>query len=272
MKIELVSYSSYCRFKGNYKNEGGFKVAIMRKVLVNSTSDIVVFPCSSILSLTDFQSIVNDPTVTIKAKIVVFEVSSFKKTQEVKRAKSKKPVFDGQGYCYDIKSKQFIINALNQKYATGADLNRWPCLFCEMYDEWKKGLRSFNYDGKRFTILVCGETAMLKCKMVNKQIGPAEFRISSPQASAKYGQIMAGTDVFLNPILTTQGNQGKIKKRREAFSSDGRYYFSNASLEKGKMTAKHLSLQYAVHNGVALQPIPGGMTQTAEYISRVFTI
>lgn len=268
MKIELVSYSSW----DPDGLEKRFKASIMRDVLANSSSDIVMFPGSSILSLNDFMHIVNDPTITIKVKLVIFEVSSLKKTKKGKGNKSKDKDSFGLSYCYDIVHGRFILDAFRQRYATGSNLDRCPCLFDAMYDEWKNGLRRFCYRGRRFTILMCGETAMLKCDRVDGKIGPAKFRIPDPQALADYQEMMNETDVFLNPIHTIQGNQGKIKRRRDVFSSNDKVYFSTASLEDGKVSAKHASLQYAVCNGIDLPPIPGGIKNVGKYISRVFEI
>lgn len=269
MKIELIGYSS-C---DDSKEEKSFKASIMREVLTTSTSDIVLFPGSSILSMDDFMSIINDITVTIKVRIVIFEaVVSLNTTKKEKKTKSEAPKFSGEGYCYDIVHRHFILNAFKQKYATGADLDKYPCLFDAMYDEWNNGLRSFKYGGKTFTVLMCGETAMLKCNMVAGNIGSARFRFSDQQKLAEYQEIMKETDIFLNPIHTIQGNQGKIKRRRDVLSSDDRIYFSTASVKDGKVSAKFASLQYAVCNGLDLQPIPGGIKQTGKYISRVFEI
>lgn len=270
MKIELIGYPP-C---DDPKEERFFKASIMREVLSTSTSDIVVFPGSSILSLDDFTSIVNDITITINVKIVIFEVSSVKKTKIVKNAKSKKPIFIGRGYCYDFVQKKYLLYELKQRYAMGSDLDRYPELFDEMYEEWKGGLRSFKYDGKTFTVLMCGETAMLKCNMVNGKIGPAQFRIQDPQALANFQKIMDGTDIFLNPIHTIQGNQGKIKRRREVLSSKGKIYFSTASIKNGEVSSKSASLQYAVCNGNALPPISEEIrgVNNYEHISRMFKI
>ena len=267
MKIELISYSSW-----ESNDERDFKSSIMREVLIKSSSDIVVFPGSSILSLDDFMSIVSNASITIKAKIVVFEVFPIKKIQKEKKVKIEKPEFSGQSYCYDIMHRRFLLEAFRQWYATGSHLDRYPCLFDAMHDEWKDGLRSFNYGGKTFTILMCGETAMLKCNVVGGIIGPAHFRISAPQAYARYKEIMDGTDVFLNPIHTIQGNQGKLKKRRDVLSSEDRVYFSTASFRKGKVSDNSASVQYAVCNGCDLQPIHEETRKTDQYISRVFEI
>lgn len=268
MKIELIGYSS-C---DDSKEEKSFKASIMREVLTTSTSDIVVFPGSSILSMDDFMSIINDITITIKVRLVIFEVSSIKDTKKGKDSKSKDRDSFGEGYCYDIVHRRFILDAFKQRYAMGSDLDRDPELFNKLYDEWNNGLRSFKYGGKTFTVLMCGETAMLKCNMVNRKMGPAQFRFNGIQALAKFQKIIDGTDVFLNPIHTIQGNQGKIKRRREVLSSSDRVYFSTASVESGKVSAKSVSLQYAVCNGLDLQPTPGGIKQTGKYISRVFEI
>jgi hypothetical protein len=73
------------------------------------------------------------------------------------------------------------------------------------------------------------------------------------------------------------GNQGKMKKRREYLSDKNRYYFSTSQNgtreikgEKKTIPMDSSVLQYALHNGVALQE--ERYDTTSLYTIRVFDI
>jgi hypothetical protein len=73
------------------------------------------------------------------------------------------------------------------------------------------------------------------------------------------------------------GNQGKMKKRRDYLSDKNRYYFSTSQNgtreikgEKKTIPMDSSKLQYALHNGVALQEEQS--VKNSLYTSRVFDI
>ena len=67
--------------------------------------------------------------------------------------------------------------------------------------------RQFECCGKRFTVLLCGETALLASTKAEGY--KASFRFKSNQKlNKRYEQLLASTDVFLNPIHDLQGEQG----------------------------------------------------------------
>ena len=263
MKIELVSYS---------KNVNACtKCSIMKKVIINSTSDIILFPGSSIDSEKEFYSIVQAcSNCNVK---IVFEISDLKKIIESKKNKQLSNSYSGKGYFIDMSNcPTNLPKEFRQRFSTGSELQQNQNLFVDFYEEWESGLRTFVSGGKRFTILMCGETAMLRCRRNGGKLSSAEFRFKDSSLQEKYQKILDGTDVFLNMIHTNQGEQGVMKRKRNIFSADGKYYFSTATYNGLSGFSKSKSLQYAVYNGGSISPIECETKKTDEYISKVFEI
>ncbi len=107
--------------------------------------------------------------------------------------------------------------------------------------------RCFKIKEKNFLILQCGELNILKNIQSNNN--KVEFRLNEDKnLHVLFKQILKKTDVFLNPIHTPMGNQGKMAKRREFLSSDRKYYFSTSNTSKGSENLQANSLQYAYYN------------------------
>jgi hypothetical protein len=65
-------------------------------------------------------------------------------------------------------------------------------------------------------------------KNIQSEENRVEFRLAEDKIlNERFLKILMETDVFLNPIHSPMGNQGKIQKRREFLSQNEKYYFCN---------------------------------------------
>lgn len=260
--IELVGYSS--DLSSTKKQD------IFITVINNSTADVILFPGSSLDSMDDLKYAL--PRITNRRSIVIFEVGELKVIQKEKGERKKPSSYSGSVYILDLSTFRNVLpQPFQQIYSTSAELSANRGLMTSFFKQYKDGLRSFVCKGKRFTVLMCGETAMLKCDKVQKHLQKAHFRFESDDAFlSQFTKMEAETDVFLNPIHTIQGEQGVMGKKREQLSAEGKYYFSTAALSGGK-NLKAKSLQYACIDSRELMPVANPSVQD-NYISRVFEI
>jgi hypothetical protein len=113
--------------------------------------------------------------------------------------------------------------------------------------------RRFTLNNLNFLIIQCGELNILK--NIQKDNNKVDFRLSDDlELRNTFLSIIAETNVFLNPIHTPMGNQGKMKKRREFLSSNHRYYFSASNTKKNSNDLSLNSLQYANYNQNSIEP------------------
>ena len=87
-------------------------------------------------------------------------------------------------------------------------------------------------------------------KNIQKQNNKVKFRMEdNPTLEKEFKQIFDKTDIFINPTHTIMGNQGKLKKRREFLSKDGRIFCSVSNADTDiKQNINHKSVQYCFHD------------------------
>ncbi len=112
--------------------------------------------------------------------------------------------------------------------------------------------RSFQLFGLNFLIIQCGELNILK--NLQAENNRVIFRLSADkELSKQFKNITTGVDVFLNPLHTPMGNQGKMSMRRKFLSQSKRYYFSTSNTNQGSTNTSLKGLQYALFNGKDLE-------------------
>ena len=122
------------------------------------------------------------------------------------------------------------------------------------------------------------EATLEAIKNIQKEDNRPVFRLAqSKELKERFDNLLNDTDIILNPIHTPMGNQGKMKKRREYLSDKNRYYFSTSQNDTREIKGKKKTipmdsavLQYALHNGIALQE--ERYDTTSLYTIRVFDI
>lgn len=104
---------------------------------------------------------------------------------------------------------------------------------------------------KRILLLQCGEINILK--NYQKQGNRASFRFDdNPEMRIRFEKILSSVDVVLNPMHSPMGNQGKLARRRELLSQDGRAYFSTCNADAKHKNLEAKSMQYAYQNAIPL--------------------
>lgn len=117
--------------------------------------------------------------------------------------------------------------------------------------------RMFTFNGKVLTLVICGEINFLK--NVQSEGNRVEIRTSNSVILKKYENIISNTDIFINPQHTPMGNQGKLKKRREFLSKNGKVYCSTTNTEENipfetiPNKLNGISIQYCFQNGKPIE-------------------
>ena len=156
----------------------------------------------------------------------------------------------------------------NQLFTTSHEIERNYQLGERLLNEFQTR-RTFQLFGLNFLVIQCGELNFLK--NLQSQNNCVEFRLSNhKELSTKFRRIMNGTDVFLNPIHTPMGNQGKMVKRRIFLSKNKRYYFSTSNTKPGSLDTGLSSLQYASFNGKPIDFL--GERREKDYVVKNYSI
>lgn len=245
MKIELVSYIN--------KLTDSERLLATIEIINQSKADIVLFSGHTIGFVNDIQILRENITNT--KTIVFFEL------KDINSGKISNCLF---------KISRGIIRQIytHQLFTTSTEIENNE----ELADLFLNEIlvhRQFKIKGIIFTIFQCGELNILK--NIQSQNNKVEFRFSDNKILSKnFKQILDSTNVFLNPIHTPMGNQGKMSKRRIYLSKNNRYYFSTSNTDLQKSNLHLKSLQYAFFNGKVICHL--NEKATKEYITRLFEI
>ena len=254
MRIELVSL--------RYDLFGKKRLEQVINIINSSEAELILF-CGHTVSVCNcysFEKLINN-----KKSFVVFEVKSVVESQ-----------FVNLNNCLYTINRGYVQNlCTNQLFATSDEIeNNVP--LCERFIYELETRRRVLLKDKKFLILQCGELNIIK--NIQKEDNRPVFRFAqNKDLKDRFENLLNDTDIILNPIHTPMGNQGKMKKRREFLSDKNRYYFSTSQNdireikgEKKTIPMNSAVLQYALHNGVALQEEQS--VTTSLYTLRVFDI
>ena len=141
--------------------------------------------------------------------------------------------------------------ALKQEFATSDDVNNDRDRINSYLDKVVKE-RCFNISGRKMRLIICGENNVLR--NIQSQGNAVTCRIDDEGSRRRLDAILRDTDVFLNPSHTPMGNLGKMQKRWEFLSMDGRaaLFVTNENPGRGRNLAKR-SLSYAFQDGARKQ-------------------
>lgn len=273
MTVELIGYAA--------KLSAQCKKRIFIDAINNSTADLILFPGSSLSSLQDFWSATT--SITNKHSVVVFEVSDIDKVIEAKSSKRKDNTpckGTNEGYFADFSQGQVCLSKpSHQCFSTGFELARCKNVVMPLFWNEISTVRQFQIKGKRVTLLMCGETAIVASPKGNP--GTPGFRFPNNNTwTQNFIAMLKGTDIFVNMIHTRQGRQGIMHQRRAVLSNGaGHYYFSTASLENlnplgnpgSNLMSKSLQYAYEDSKDITSQARKTSITK-GSYISRVFVI
>ena len=249
MRIQLIGF--------DYNLNPNHKLDLVKEIINGSDADLILFPGHTLRNYDDLDYLEDEITNT--KSTAVLEIEDTCPTS-----------------CLHLHNALFLIKEgeseemfTSQIFATAEDINGFDILMEKLLDEIPR--RQFECCGKRFTVLLCGETALLASAKAEGYKASFRFK-SSDKLNKRYEQLLASTDVFLNPIHDLQGEQGVMAQRRATFSADGRYYMSTCALNEdmlGKFTSKRI--QYICHDGKELTVKPD-IHDGEGYVSRIIEI
>jgi hypothetical protein len=130
--------------------------------------------------------------------------------------------------------------------------------------------RNFSTANRNVSVIQCGENNILR--NIQSEGNRAVFRFEDDAIlNKRFVDFLNNTDIILNPMHSPMGNQPKMCKRREFFSSNNRAYFSTANFEDEE-SIYNKSVQYACINGKEQEPMNVEVGKRNSYIVRTFVI
>lgn len=252
MKIQLIAY--------DYALNPNNKMDIIVDVVNASTSDLILFPGHSMRDMNDLFYAEQD--ITNKHSLAILELEE-----------------SAPSSCMYMRNSLFMLHGglffdlyTSQVFDTEADLEGNDALMDKFLDETKR--RQFACCGNRITVLQGGETAMLAGRGLN-----LDFRFKDNAVlNRRYQNLMAGTDIFLNPIGERMAigertdNQAATLQRFAALSSDGRWCIATGVLgpeQSGNFSYRQLQLVYHDGREVSVRP---DVHHEEGYVSRILEI
>lgn len=238
MVIELVSFK--------YNLKANKRLDLMASLVNQSQADLLMF-CGNTLLHQDNLDVLKDQ-VENKTIYVLFEVKQVKESDFLKL----------NNCLYFIKNGVIHNMFTNQFFSTKKEIEGKESL-CERFVYELETRRRFKVKGKNCMVLQCGEINIIN--NIQKEDNRPVFRLQNrDDLKDRFDSLMNDTHIILNPMHTPMGNQGKMKKRREYFSSNNRYYFSVSQNGILKRKDKHYEismdspwLQYAFHDGKTIE-------------------
>ena len=213
MKIQLISYPS------NLRSE--LKRDLTLDLFNNCNGDLILFPGHTLDSVGDLEKIKG--LFNNKKKTTAF--------LEVKEIGARNIT----NWSFKIKNNRLINCHTHQLFATSNEINNNNLLAESLIHEIKNE-RLHTVKGKQICLLICGELNILKnLQNDRKERNRVEYRASDNFLINEYKQLFRTIDIFLNPIHTPMGNQGKMAKRREFLSQHKRTYFSTSNIIRRKV-------------------------------------
>lgn len=228
MNIELISY------RGNIKSDKKNDLTV--SLINNSEADILLFPGHTVNNLKDIGF--------VASKIKNKNSTAFLELKEIGARKV-------TNWSFVLEKGNLINCSSHQLFSTSEEINSSDyCAENLLYELKYKRIHVIN--GKKVCLLICGELNILM--NIQSQENKVAIRTNSNKMKNEFIKLFKGIDIFLNPIHTPMGNQGKMKKRRIYLSSNNRAYFSTSNLVKSVGEADHSfktmkALQYAYRNG-----------------------
>ena len=245
MKLELVSYINELT---DLK-----RLCATIEIINQSGADIILFSGHTIGFVNDIQALRENITNT--------KTIAFLELKDINSAKI--------GNClYSVSKGSIQQMHTYQLFTTSGEIENNEELAWLFLNEIVSH-RQLKIKGLNFSILQCGELNILK--NIQSKNNKVKFRFSHNKLLAKeFKQIFDSTNIFLNPIHTPMGNQGKMSKRRIYLSKDNRYYFSTSNTDRNKTNLQLKSLQYSLFNGKEVSHIQEILT--SNYIVRQYEI
>jgi len=222
MKVQLVSFQ--------YRRPVAKRIEYTAEIINSSTADLILFPGHTLLLRRDVTQLLG--LIANKAICALIETK------------------EGGNHPYLIKAGKAKDLRTSQWFSMASHINNDFDL-CEDFLNELESKRIFQVDGRKCLLLQCGENNIVK--NYQRDGNRAAFRFDNiPELSGRFDTLLSSVDIILNPAHTPMGNQGKLAKRRELLSSDGRAYFLTCNADEKHRNLLSKSIQYAYSNAVQL--------------------
>lgn len=249
MIVQLVSYKSTLRADSRLQHTA--------EIINSSKADLILFAGHTLASHRDVDEL--NTLLDNNRTTAVIEVKKDTKSKSL-------PVYHSLFLLQNGVAKDIYTHQL---FTDSKTIKAYPELGEHLMLELETR-RNFSAANRNVAIIQCGENNILR--NIQSEGNRAVFRFEDDAIlNQRFAAFLNNTDIILNPMHSPMGNQGKMRKRRELFSSNNRAYFSTANFEDEE-SIYNKSVQYACINGKEQLPMNVEVGKRDSYIVRTFVI
>ena len=249
MIVQLVSYKSTLRADSRLQHTA--------EIINSSKADLILFAGHTLASHRDV-----DELNTLLDNNMTTAVIEIKKDTKSKSL----PVYHSLFLLQNGVAKDIYTHQL---FTDSKTIKAYPELGEHLMLELETR-RNFSTANRNVSVIQCGENNILR--NIQSEGNRAVFRFEDDAIlNQRFAAFLNNTDIILNPMHSPMGNQGKMRKRRELFSSNNRAYFSTANYVDEE-AIYNKSVQYACINGKEQEPMDVEVGKRDSYIVRTFVI
>ena len=249
MIVQLVSYKSTLRADSRLQHTA--------EIINSSKADLILFAGHTLASHRDVDEL--NTLLDNNRTTAVIEVKKDTKSKSL-------PVYHSLFLLQNGVTKDIYTHQL---FTDSKTIKAYPELGEHLMLELETR-RNFSTANRNVSVIQCGENNILR--NIQSEGNRAVFRFEDDAIlNKRFADFLNNTDIILNPMHSPMGNQPKMRKRREFFSSNNRAYFSTANYVDEK-AIYNKSVQYACINGKEQEPMDVEVGKRDSYIVRTFVI
>lgn len=249
MIVQLVSYKSTLRADSRLQHTA--------EIINSSKADLILFAGHTLASHRDVDEL--NTLLDNNRTTAVIEVKKDTKSKSL-------PVYHSLFLLQNGVTKDIYTHQL---FTDSKTIKAYPELGEHLMLELETR-RNFSTANRNVSVIQCGENNILR--NIQSEGNRAVFRFEDDAIlNKRFADFLNNTDIILNPMHSPMGNQPKMRKRREFFSSNNRAYFSTANYVDEE-AIYNKSVQYACINGKEQEPMNVEVGKRDSYIVRTFVI
>ncbi len=249
MIVQLVSYKSTLRADSRLQHTA--------EIINSSKADLILFAGHTLASHRDVDEL--NTLLDNNRTTAVIEVKKDTKSKSL-------PVYHSLFLLQNGVTKDIYTHQL---FTDSKTIKAYPELGEHLMLELETR-RNFSTANRNVSVIQCGENNILR--NIQSEGNRAVFRFEDDAIlNKRFADFLNNTDIILNPMHSPMGNQPKMRKRREFFSSNNRAYFSTANYVDEE-AIYNKSVQYACINGKEQEPMDVEVGKRDSYIVRTFVI
>ena len=249
MIVQLVSYKSTLRADSRLQHTA--------EIINSSKADLILFAGHTLASHRDVDEL--NTLLDNNRTTAVIEVKKDTKSKSL-------PVYHSLFLLQNGVAKDIYTHQL---FTDSKTIKAYPELGEHLMLELETR-RNFSTANRNVSVIQCGENNILR--NIQSEGNRAVFRFEDDAIlNQRFAAFLNNTDIILNPMHSPMGNQGKMRKRRELFSSNNRAYFSTANYVDEE-AIYNKSVQYACINGKEQEPMDVEVGKRDSYIVRTLVI